>query len=151
MLKKIVRKSSSLKGLNFEYLVVKKIKEYLLKKKRLAYCYRLKQSKYTSQHFDILCDSKEKDLYLAIQCKSTKNEKVLYVTSHVKNQLKKYEQILNIILNSGRAYYLVCKFGKIGYSTYDADEISTGLKEGKFINKNNGILPQLLINADSES
>ena len=88
---------------DFERTLVKSCNTYFEETGTLALAYRLKQSRFATQHLDILVDSGDPDLYLGIECKSislNKGASALYFKQHFtvdkrgKHQVKRISEFL---------------------------------------------------------
>jgi hypothetical protein len=69
---------------NFEWALTNAFNSFFKRQKIRAIAYRLKQSRFVSQMMDILVDSRLREYYLAIECKSldSRKTKALYFKQH---------------------------------------------------------------------
>ena len=97
--------------MNYQGVLVTKLNKLFNNTCVTAIAFRLKQAKFTSQFCDVLVDSKIKQLYLAIECKSTKNYiNKFYLSVYFKrNQIVRFS---NYIEKSGRNGFLYIKYNR---------------------------------------
>ncbi|HDR73480.1 MAG TPA: Holliday junction resolvase [Methanoculleus sp.] len=77
-----------------------------------GFAYRLKQSKFNSQYVDVLVDSLDPRLYLAVECKSIRGKK-LYFSQHFhedKHCVHQVDAISAFLEKTGRRGYLAVEF-----------------------------------------
>ena len=69
---------------DFEWALTSALNSFFEKEGIAAIAYRLKQSRFVSQAMDILVDSRMREYYLAIECKSldARNTRAIYFTQH---------------------------------------------------------------------
>ena len=97
---------------DFERTLVKSFNESFKESDTLALAYRLKQSRFATQHLDILVDSGNPDLYLGVECKSISVEKgasALYFSQHFtvdKKGVHQIERISEFLRQTGRRGFL---------------------------------------------
>jgi len=88
----------------FENDLVKSFNKHFTKNNINAFCYRLHQSKYVNQYIDLLVDSKDSKYYLAIECKSTKSNKIYFNSNFNGDQIDRETEFIN---RTGRTGYLI--------------------------------------------
>ena len=97
---------------DFEREMVACLNRFFEAGKRLGFAYRLKQSKWSTQHVDVLVDSLDPRYYCAIECKSIRGKK-LYFTQHFhsdRNHVHQIDAIGAFLSRTGRRGYLAIEF-----------------------------------------
>ena len=97
---------------DFEREMVTCLNRFFEEGKRQGFAYRLKQSKWSTQHVDVLVDSLDPRYYCAIECKSIRGKK-LYFSQHFHMDRKRVHQVESIsgfLSRTGRRGYLAIEF-----------------------------------------
>ena len=97
---------------DFEREMVTCLNRFFEAGKRLGFAYRLKQSKWSTQHVDVLVDSLDPRYYCAIECKSIHGKK-LYFSQHFhtdRNHVHQVDAISAFLSRTGRRGYLAIEF-----------------------------------------
>jgi Holliday junction resolvase len=97
---------------DFERDIVHCFNTFLGERTTRGFAYRLKQSKFNTQYVDVLVDSLDPRLYLAIECKSIRGKKI-YFSQHFhedKNKVHQVDAISEFLEKTGRRGYLAVEF-----------------------------------------
>lgn len=95
----------------FEAALVKSYNNYFTDAGIRALAYRLKQSRFLTQHLDLVVDPSDPNFYLGIECKSISVEKgaaALYFSQHFtidKKGKHQIDQISEFLRQTGRTGY----------------------------------------------